>query len=115
MASAWLFRRECVVKYLDRRSSISFHLREKSGASCRDTWAAPKKYVSGDTEYSKLDMVHNLYVNHTPDVSAALNEVARMLEEPFMNDHNDVPLADLHFDYNEKLLLLDNAAAWIAL
>jgi predicted membrane chloride channel (bestrophin family) len=46
--------------------------------------------------------------------AAALNEVARMLEEPFMNDHNDVPLADLHFDYNEKLLLLDNAAAWIA-
>eukprot|EP01051_Picozoa_sp_SAG22_P011724 SAG22_NODE_1154_length_5343_cov_15.970633_5_plen_166_part_00 len=36
----------------------------------------------------------------------------RELEEPFMNDQNDVQLGDLHVDYNEKLLLLDNPKFW---
>lgn len=33
----------------------------------------------------------------------AINQVARELEEPFMDDRNDVNLPDLHVDFNEKL------------
>jgi len=36
----------------------------------------------------------------------SLNGVAKELEEPFMDEENDVPLVDLHVDLNEKIAKL---------
>ena len=34
------------------------------------------------------------------------------LEEPFMDERNDIALADLHVDFSEKLLTLINRLTW---
>lgn len=41
-----------------------------------------------------------------------INEVAMELEEPFMDERNDIALADLHVDFSEKLLTLVNRLTW---
>jgi len=38
--------------------------------------------------------------------SAALNEVAKEIEDPFGFDPNDLPLKELHEDYNQRVLYL---------
>lgn len=38
--------------------------------------------------------------------SYALNEVARDLEDPFLYDPNDLPLATYQFDFNKKLMII---------
>eukprot|EP00210_Caulerpa_lentillifera_P008030 g7667.t1 len=42
--------------------------------------------------------------------SYALNEVARDLEDPFLYDPNDLPLATYQYDFNEKLNIVLNTA-----
>ncbi len=42
----------------------------------------------------------------------SINEVAMELEEPFMDERNDIALADLHVDFSEKLLTLINRLTW---
>lgn len=42
----------------------------------------------------------------------SINEVAIELEEPFMDESNDIALADLHVDFSEKLLTLINRLTW---
>jgi predicted membrane chloride channel (bestrophin family) len=45
-------------------------------------------------------------------VVVVVNRVATELEEPFMDDANDLPLADLHVDFNEKLNKLVAPRFW---
>lgn len=42
----------------------------------------------------------------------SINEVAMELEEPFMDEQNDIALADLHVDFSEKLMTLINRLTW---
>lgn len=45
-------------------------------------------------------------------VVVVVNRVATELEEPFMDDANDLPLADLHVDFNEKINKLVALRFW---
>ena len=47
-----------------------------------------------------------------------VNRVATDLEEPFMDEANDIPLADLHVDFNEKIVKLIKVSKhiiWLAI
>ena len=47
-----------------------------------------------------------------------VNRVATDLEEPFMDEANDIPLADLHVDFNEKitkLIKVSKHIIWLAI
>ena len=45
-------------------------------------------------------------------VYLAMNEVSRMLEEPFGGDSNDLPLCLLHWEFNNRIVQGRYARGW---